>query len=767
MIRDLLLGLRLAVGGGRISGQALLRLVMTTFGVALVVAVLLPAASVNNLAAAQDAREAGQRELTEPRPGVDPLYQTSWLIETGEDYLMATVVAASGPTSPVPPGLDRIPGPGEVVVSPAAAEFFATPEGAPVRARIGGTTVGEIAKPGLDTAGDLEVFLGAPPEKIRGSGYHEAVYGFGVEPDGFALGAVTALLVAPIAVVLLLPLLIFVTTASRMGAAERERRLAALRLLGVSGKQVRRVAAAESLLGAVAGLVLGSGLFLALRPLIGKLDLFGMRFFPEDFVPSLPLTVLIAVLVPGLAVGAAIFGLRRTIVEPLGVVRQSKPLRRRMWWRWTVAAAGAALMGATLFAKERSNGDLIGLVLAVGSGLLLIGVAALLPWAVEKLVARLRGGSPSWQFAVRRLQLESGTASRVVSGLVVVLAGTILIQTLLGAIGSREQNGSDWQPGQAIAAEIRTDGAYADEAARLLAGTPNLQVHRLTSSNLRQAGGTGGRDWQVKIGDCAALATQAAIGNCTDGDAFLIGSGTGGQAQVPTGQLQFFSYNRGDEIPGPQWTAPGNIRQIPADQAAQRATYSVLLTPAALGGVTLRDEQAVFYVGGPGDSVAVYNAAALAVGPLAWEADVRQTSMASSNARAEDTVKTMRAILLTASLFVLAVAALSLLLLSIEQVVERRRPIAALSAAGVPLSVLARGSLWQNAIPVAVGIVLAIGAGLGITLPTLRYVGLDFSLDIGLVGIVSGAAVLAVLVATALTMPLLRQATRLDGLRAE
>ncbi|WP_024874501.1 hypothetical protein [Saccharomonospora piscinae] len=50
MISDLLLGLRLAVGGGRISGQALLRLCMTTLGVGLAVAILLPAASATTVA---------------------------------------------------------------------------------------------------------------------------------------------------------------------------------------------------------------------------------------------------------------------------------------------------------------------------------------------------------------------------------------------------------------------------------------------------------------------------------------------------------------------------------------------------------------------------------------------------------------------------------------------------------------------------------------------------------------------------------------------
>lgn len=118
-------------------------------------------------------------------------------------------------------------------------------------------------------------------------------------------------------------------------------------------------------------------------------------------------------------------------------------------------------------------------------------------------------------------------------------------------------------------------------------------------------------------------------------------------------------------------------------------------------------------------------------------------------------------------MFVLSVAALSLLLLSVEQITERRRPLAALSAAGVPLSVLARSSLWQTAIPVVVGVVLAVATGLGLTAPILRLADMPMELDAGAILGLAGAAVLAVLLVTALTLPLLRQVTRLDTLRSE
>ncbi len=48
--------------------------------------------------------------------------------------------------------------------------------------------------------------------------------------------------------------------------------------------------------------------------------------------------------------------------------------------------------------------------LALGIIALLVGVAALLPWLVERVVARLGAGAVAWQLAVRRLQLDPGGA---------------------------------------------------------------------------------------------------------------------------------------------------------------------------------------------------------------------------------------------------------------------------------------------------------------------------------------------------------------------
>jgi hypothetical protein len=763
-MRDLALGLRLAVGGGRMSGAALLRLAMTAFGIALAVAVLLPAAAVHHLIGAQAERKAAIAPITEPRAGVTPLLTYNWYLSSvGDDFVGVTAVAATGVNPPVPPGVDRLPAPGELVVSPELAAKLAAPDGGSLKAQLPGHVVGQISREGVSGAGDLTAFYGVPAAQIEAAGAEgRKIYAFGKPYTGLGLSAVMLGVILPIAAVLLLPLLIFVTTASRMGAAQRERRLAALRLIGLDSRQVKRVAAAESLVGAVIGLAAGIGFFALLRTFVGDILPFGLRIFPEDLVPSWPLVVVIVLLVPGLAVGSALFGLRRTIVEPLGVVRQGKPVRRRMWWRWALTVIGVLFLVATL-AFDRGEGDTAaGAALSAGSVFLLVGVAALLPWLVERLVERLHGGPPSWQLAIRRLQLDSGTASRVVSGLVVVLAGTILIQGVITSLSSDIARQVTPDGVAAVPVRVDTTAAHEAEVGKLVSAVPGVTgLHPARNLTFRSGEK---RDYGM-VGDCVALRAQANIGDCSDGDVFYVASA--GRDAAPAGKLQLQGYSRRAEVNGPEWTVPGKVRVVQPGGTASVAG-SLLVTPGALGGLALPDSSVAVYVSCAGDVQALTDNIARVVNPLMWNASVGKSDYLDDfRARDERMVESFRSVLITASLFVLAVAAMSLLMLSIEQISERRRPLAALSAAGVPISVLARGALWQTAVPVVVGVVLAVAAGLGLTAPILRLADRPMIIDVPALLALAGATVAAVLLVTGLTMPLLRQVTRLDTLRSE
>ena len=69
------------------------------------------------------------------------------------------------------------------------------------------------------------------------------------------------LILSVVALAILTPVLIFIATATRLSAARREERFAAMRLVGATREQVSLLAAVESTTAGIAGMILGFGLF--------------------------------------------------------------------------------------------------------------------------------------------------------------------------------------------------------------------------------------------------------------------------------------------------------------------------------------------------------------------------------------------------------------------------------------------------------------------------------------------------------------------------
>ncbi|SCF84007.1 FtsX-like permease family protein [Streptomyces sp. Ncost-T6T-2b] len=122
-----------------------------------------------------------------------------------------------------------------------------------------------------------------------------------------------------VCVVLLVPVAIFIATAVRFGGDRRDRRLAALRLVGADIRTTRRVAAGEALFGAVLGLLIGLAFFLVGREFVGSVEVWDVSAFPADVVPDPLLGLLITVAVPLTAVLVTLVAMRSVAIEPLGV----------------------------------------------------------------------------------------------------------------------------------------------------------------------------------------------------------------------------------------------------------------------------------------------------------------------------------------------------------------------------------------------------------------------------------------------------------------
>lgn len=172
----------------------------------------------------------------------------------------------------------------------------------------------------------------------------ERIQAFGSVDQGSTTDPVLVLLVLIVFVALLMPVGVFIAAAVRFGGDRRDRRLAALRLLGADAGTTRRVAAGEALAGAVCGLAVGAVLFAAGRALAGQVGFYRVSVFPGDLTPAPALTALVAVAVPAASVAVTLLALRGVVIEPLGVVRASKPPRRRLWWRLLLPLGGLALL---------------------------------------------------------------------------------------------------------------------------------------------------------------------------------------------------------------------------------------------------------------------------------------------------------------------------------------------------------------------------------------------------------------------------------------
>ncbi|WP_439379856.1 FtsX-like permease family protein [Amycolatopsis lexingtonensis] len=723
---DFALGMRLALGGGGVR-TAWARLALTAAGVGLGVVVLLAATSLPHMLGARADRSAGRMAVAGAVAGVDPVYAA----ERGDEFrgrgLQGYLVQPTGARLPAAPGVARLPGAGEAVLSPALAALLQSPEGELLRPRFPQRVIGTIGDAGLTGPNELYFYVGsatvaAQPDAV-------AVGGFGGEPGRRGLDPLELLLVVVGATTCLVPVFVFVVTSTRLAAAARDRRLAALRLVGADRGQVRRIAAGEALLGSFAGLLAGGALFLLVRVLVPRITVSAFRggIFAADVVPDWRLGVPALLALPLLACAAAVFALRRVVVEPLGVVRRGTRVRRKLWWRLLPAVAGGVLL-----AVRAGAGDALDPAVIAGVVLVLTAVPLVLPWLVERVAGLLHGGSPAWLLAVRRLQLDSATAARLVGGIAVVLAGSIALQ---GVYARAESDQPPARDVQVLATAFATSLADVRAFTTALHALGDVEVQ--TRGLVRNAAG---EESSLVVGTCA----EFAIAGCRDGDVYATGPGAPGP-----GERVRFAHG----IDAPQWMVPADRYHVRTGEGS-----GLLVTTGALAtatGVEL-STNAKIPAAGPDVVEAVRNI-------VGWNGIV-----ASLGTERSGTYALITRVLSVGSVLVLLLAAGSLLIAAWEQLRERRRSLAALMANGVGRGVLARSLLWQLAIPVVVAVFVAVLAGVGLDWLLLTWVmHRPMVLDLATIGVLTATAAAAVLVVTAVTLPMLWRTGSPEQLREE
>ena len=409
--------------GSRCCGSA-----VTAFGVAVGVVLLLLCLTGQSAEQGRAERSGWQSaDSATPATAPDPA-----LFLTVTDYHEGTAmirgyVAALGPRPPVPPGLERLPGPGEVAVSPAMRRLLESTPDDELDDRYPGRVTATIGDEGLAHPDQLVALIGRTPDQL-GEVTSRSLYtvrGFGSLPSGYAFYQGIRVLLLLGAVLLLVPVVIFIVMATRVAAAHREQRLAAIRLVGATRLQAAVVAAVETGLGAVAGTALGwAGYEAGRRILAATLTFQGARFFLDDVVVAPWLLALVLVGVPLLAMLTTIVALSRVQAGPLATSRHGRrppPSARRAL---PLAAGIGGLLAAAPLRRvvDSETGETLDNLAPLFLILTIVGFVTIGPWLcmlAGRGIARVSRRVPGL-IAARRIASDPSATFRAVS--VVVLA---------------------------------------------------------------------------------------------------------------------------------------------------------------------------------------------------------------------------------------------------------------------------------------------------------------------------------------------------------
>ncbi|MEV4636817.1 FtsX-like permease family protein [Actinoplanes sp. NPDC049548] len=672
-------GLRLTVAGGR---EAVLRLVIIAAAVAVGVGMLLTAVAGMTGVERQNDRYGWANAAVHPAEQ-GPLWWHLRIDSYDKRALGRVDLAAAAPGAPVPPGLPRLPGPGEFYVSPALRDLLATAPADQLGARFPGRMAGTIGPAALPAPDSLVAVVGYAPADLAhrpGAVRVDRIPAAAPAscPGGCWAGIPSAglqLILAVVAGALIFPLLILVGSATRLNATRREQRFAAMRLVGATPRQVATVAAVESTVSALAGTVGGFILFYAFRDLLAAIPFTGAPMFPSDLSPGIAGTLGVAVGVPVAAALVARFALRRVQISPLGVSRRVTPRPPRAY-RLIPMAVGLAELAYFIGRRpDRTEDQILAFlpgILIVMAGLVIAG-----PWltmAGSRLLAR-RARRPESLIAARRLADDPRAGFRAVSGLVLALFVTSVavgVMTTLSADRPRPGVGYDGELGLIFRDErAAPTGTVVPAGLAELPGVRTVTVVRVAPEDLPRPPGSADRFFfPDSLADCADIARTPGARQCEPGAttawvwADLVGP---------------------DEFTGP-WPAAdlpvSRLRELPAlslmvDTDGSAATVERARTMITTAYPTLW---------GP-------------VTPAEWEADA---------ARVFDGWQRLADVVVLVSL---AIAGLSLAVTVAGGLAERKRPFSMLRLTGVSLATLRRVVALESVTPLLTAALVSAGSG--------------------------------------------------------
>jgi FtsX-like permease family protein len=421
------LGLRLTLRSGR---EPFVRLAVTAVAVAVGVVIMLAVLADFHAFQVTNNRPAWENTTG---PAVTRQYGSaarSELWNYGNDvYQGQTIerldVAAISAGAPVPPGITRLPASGQYYASPALAALIRTVPADELGDRFPGRLAGTIGQQALTGPDELVIYVGYRPAQLAGLPATTVVDAITTAPgrqvwshyfrDAFVAGAIA----------FLFPILILIGTATRLAAARREERYAALRLVGATTGQIGIISSVDAVVSALLGAILGIGVFTLLQPALARTAITSARYFAAEVTPTTAGYLIVLLGVPLASAISSLVSLQRVRISPLGVSRRVTPPAPTARQVITLAVGVVLfILGIGLTsARALSPFVLLGLII------ILVGLVLAGPWLTAQAVllfSRLGKGASSL-LAARRLADNPKAAFRSVSGLVLaVFLGTVL-----------------------------------------------------------------------------------------------------------------------------------------------------------------------------------------------------------------------------------------------------------------------------------------------------------------------------------------------------
>lgn len=731
---NLLLGFRMAFAGGRESAA---RMALMAVGVCMGVMLILLALSglpilQNHIDRLAWHRTDAQTAATAPDPAM-------WLAVTdrykGRDVIRVHV-AALGPQPPVPPGVERLPGPGEKLVSPALAELLRTTPADQLGDRYPGRIVGSIGSAGLVMPDELVAIVGHTPDEMRAM--HGAVEIRGIEAPGepVDLGVFWGILFGLIAALVVGPVAVFVSMVTRIGGARREVRFAAFRLAGATRFQTAFLAVTETAIAAVGGTALGWLAYLAVRPIVaGQVTLgHGLPIFASDVVVPTRSLIVVLIAVPLLAAATTLVTLRPVQSSPLTVRRRG---RRKPPGIWRLLPIAVGLLGSWYAAtasrdpdvvNDEAANNMLGIITMLSVLSTLVGFFLAGAWVcmwLSRGLARLSRRATTLIVA-RRIAADPFATFRVIGG----AALAIYVATGLGftAAANEEQTADHTE---SATHQLLDQGVVAVH----VQGAPEASLAPLMSTGVVVA--RVGPDFQIVVA-CAELARVTALEcplpeydeNAAQEDQELL------DAQ-DLFELPYPNPTGADFIFGP-------LSFAEPDKDAELLPVQTLFIPT------------------DGTAAAQERVRTLAARTIPLSRSKVAEDLAGASAIG---VTGLGTVLPYVTVFVLLVAACSLTVAVITGVLERRRPFALLRASGMRLGELRTIVLLETGIPLAVTVV--IGVGLAVVQAVATIPSGELLLPSGAYFAGLGVGALAAFAVSLIALPFMDIATRVETVRYE